>query len=100
MKEAVRPACHGAAGRLRHGRRGRQPRRLPVTAGRGGSPHPAGARLALVAAAAGLTVIEREQPTRKTRRAKANRMDAHPAVLTALPSRQPSSRQPGIGASR
>jgi transposase len=45
-----------------------------------------GAGLARAAAAAGLTVIECEQPTRKTRRGKgkSDPIDAHLAVLTAL----------------
>ncbi len=45
-----------------------------------------GAGLARAAAAAGLTVIECEQPTRKTRRGmgKSDPLDAHLAVLTAL----------------
>jgi transposase len=45
-----------------------------------------GAGLARAAAAAGLPVIECEQPTRKTRRGKgkSDPIDAHLAVLTAL----------------
>jgi transposase len=45
-----------------------------------------GSGLARAAAAAGLTVIECEQPTRKTRRGKgkSDPIDAHLAVLTAL----------------
>jgi transposase len=45
-----------------------------------------GARLARAAEAAGLTVIECEQPTRKARRGKgkSDPIDAHLAVLTAL----------------
>ncbi len=59
-----------------------------------------GAGLARAAAAAGITVIECEQPTRKTRRGKgkSDPIDAHLAVLTALQldaARLPTPRADG-----